>query len=328
VAARSLFPFRLLKLLAFLLVQFVLVLILLEIFCRVADPLGISYYAETARYLDTMIQEEPIGYRNQPGLRGRYYGAKVEINSLGLRDRELPPAPDPGEFRILVMGDSGPFGIGVEFEDTLSQALERLATEHGRKDRRYRTVNMGVISYNSEQELIQLRTLGLRLHPDAAILFFADNDIEPKKWVFEKRSSRVADLAQRSAAIGLIFVLKREVMGRLAGKQEKTGAGRYREENPGWKSCADSLAEIHRICARRKIPFVVFAHRSSSGSNEALRALGEREGFPVEILADLWAREDRSKYVNSWLDGHPNRMGTRLYASRIHRALVELGVLP
>ena len=40
---------------------------------RIFDPIGISYYPETARYLDTLIQEEPIGYRNQPGLQGRFY---------------------------------------------------------------------------------------------------------------------------------------------------------------------------------------------------------------------------------------------------------------
>jgi hypothetical protein len=46
--------------------------VLLEVIGRLGDPLGISYYPETARFLDTMIIEGPIGYRNQPNLKGQF----------------------------------------------------------------------------------------------------------------------------------------------------------------------------------------------------------------------------------------------------------------
>ena len=68
---------------------FAIFILLLEIFGRIVDPLGVSYYPETAKYLDTLIIEEPIGYRNRPGLEGRFWGTQVSINSLGLRDRDV-----------------------------------------------------------------------------------------------------------------------------------------------------------------------------------------------------------------------------------------------
>ena len=43
-------------------------LMLLEVLCRLLDPMGISYYPDTARYMDSMIIEEPIGYRNASNL--------------------------------------------------------------------------------------------------------------------------------------------------------------------------------------------------------------------------------------------------------------------
>ena len=49
-----------------LLLSAVFGLALLEIVGRVFDPLGISYYPETARFLDTMIWEEPIGSAIDP----------------------------------------------------------------------------------------------------------------------------------------------------------------------------------------------------------------------------------------------------------------------
>ena len=42
--------------------------------------------------------------------------APVIDRPLGLRDREVGEKV-PGEFRILMMGDSVPFGIGVRYED-------------------------------------------------------------------------------------------------------------------------------------------------------------------------------------------------------------------
>jgi hypothetical protein len=46
------------------------------------------------------------------------------LNSLGLRGPEIGP-PRTGEKRILVLGDSHVFGLGVKADETLSAALER-----------------------------------------------------------------------------------------------------------------------------------------------------------------------------------------------------------
>ena len=147
-------------------------LLLLEAVGRLADPLGISYYPETAKYLDTMIIEEPIGYRNRPNLKGQFWGAPVTINSLGLRDREVSLEPADNEFRILLLGNSGAFGLGVADEDTYSSRLEQQLNRDA-DGMTYRVINMGVPSYNTEQELIQLQSLGLSLDPDLVLLMFA-----------------------------------------------------------------------------------------------------------------------------------------------------------
>jgi hypothetical protein len=80
--------------------------LLLEVAGRMVDPLGISYYPETARYLDTMIVEEPIGYRNRPNLQDRFWGKQVSINSLGMRDREVNPLRLAGASSNALLGDS------------------------------------------------------------------------------------------------------------------------------------------------------------------------------------------------------------------------------
>ena len=56
------------RLVGTLLIQLVLCALALEAAARLLDPLGISFYPETAAWLDTLVIEEPIGYRNRPGL--------------------------------------------------------------------------------------------------------------------------------------------------------------------------------------------------------------------------------------------------------------------
>ncbi len=322
---------RLARWIGFVGLQVAVTLVLLEVVCRIFDPIGISYYPETARYLDTMILEEPIGYRNRPGLQGTFYGAPVRINSLGMRDREVPPKSS-GEFRVLVIGDSVPFGIGVRYEDSIPYQLEQLLNATAEPGRTYRTLNMGVPSYNTLQELIQLNDLGLSLEPDLAILLFSQNDIERKKWVFEKRSVWYANLAQRSYGISLIFVLVRQLRAAVGRPGELISVGEYRPDSPRWQEIDRSLTEIHQRCAERRIPLVVFT-RLGEASNELrmVQGVGQREGFSVVDLSPSkdprWKRTPPGELANSIIDSHPNSAGSHVFATLLSEHLTRAGLL-
>jgi len=312
-------------------IQAVVVFCLLEVICRLADPLGISYYPETARYLDTMIVEEPIGYRNRPGLRGEFYGVPVAINSLGMRDSEIP-SKGADEFRILVLGDSVPFGIGVDFDETIPSQLEEILNQAAPPHRTYRTLNMGVPSYNTEQELLQLKTLGLSLEPDVAVLLFSLNDIERKKWVFEKRASWYADLAQRSYATSFLFVLIRQLRSAVGRPEQLISVGEYHADSPRWQVIKRSLLEISQRCKDRRIGFIVVTSLAQLGAeSRMLEEVGQQSGFEVVNLSTSsdprWAHRDRLELANSRVDSHPNPEGSRAFAVMIAEHLGEAGFL-
>lgn len=93
-----------------------------------------------------------------------------EINSRGYRDREFD-ADKGGKKRILFLGDSFVYGIGVPPEDALPKMLEMMLGE------KYEVINMGVYSFGPDQSLIQLLDEGLALNPDMVVLgLFAAND--------------------------------------------------------------------------------------------------------------------------------------------------------
>jgi lysophospholipase L1-like esterase len=326
---------RLARLAGFVLLQIVLVVVLLEAVARIFDPFGISYFSEVARYGDTLVLEEPIGYRNRPGLDGQFSGVPVRINRLGLRDREIE-GKAPGEYRILAMGDSVPFGIGVRYEDSYPHQLEVLLNER-HASRHFRTLNMGVPSYNTEQELIQLKTLGLSLQPDAVTLFFSSNDIEPKLWSRNKLNHWYAYLVQRSYAGSLVTLVLQKAFAQIVGGNSRSqdpnardtsrvALDQYRLDSPRWQAIDRSLTEIHAILKARHVPFVLYSALEQPYIIEMLEGMARREGILYVNLQQRkddprWAGLDKRRLRNSVVDGHPSPLGNTVLATLMAESL-------
>jgi hypothetical protein len=169
-------------------------------------------------------------------------------------------------------------------------------------------------------------------------LLFASNDIEPKMWVFDKRSSLVANVAQRSYAASLLFVLKRNLQSASTAadkdgneRDNRIDWGAYSEEHPRWQAIDQSLTQINDYCTARGIEFVLlFTGKPGTPIRDMLDVVGEREGFPVVTIdrnADPEFKADPLKFQNSAVDSHPNVAGSRLFAEQLHAALIEQGVL-
>ncbi len=117
------------------------------------------------------VRDPDILYRLVPLSRGWYNGTLVDVNSLGLRDREYAAAPPAGSSRILVLGDSMVFGIGLAPEQTLPGRLASLL-------RPAEAINAGIFGYNLKQEISLLQDVGPAYRPDIVVACFVHNDIE------------------------------------------------------------------------------------------------------------------------------------------------------
>ena len=96
----------------------------------------------------------------------------IDIDSLGLREREITVAPRPGRRRILIVGDSVAFGTGVDVEERFSDLLgARLGDEA-------EVINAGVPGWGNDQEMLFYEQRLRRLKPDVVVLSFTvGNDI-------------------------------------------------------------------------------------------------------------------------------------------------------
>lgn len=104
------------------------------------------------------------------------YNTRVTINSRGLHDAEIPYEKPEGVYRILLLGDSFAEGMRTELAQTAGKVLEAWLNEMAGAPR-FQVINAGVGAWGTDQELLWLRTEGVKYHPDLVLLlFFTAND--------------------------------------------------------------------------------------------------------------------------------------------------------
>lgn len=104
------------------------------------------------------------------------YVTRVDINSRGLREREIDYQKPPGLRRVLVLGDSFVEATEVAVEDAFPRRLEEhLAAAGGPPTQ---VINAGAVGYGTAQEYLLLKHEGVRYQPDLVVLlFFSGNDV-------------------------------------------------------------------------------------------------------------------------------------------------------
>ena len=122
------------------------------------------------------------GYRNKAGFHTHaQFFVPVDTNSLGFRGREVAVAKPSGTFRIVGVGDSVTWGVGLRDEDTFLRVLERTLNDGSNHASSFEAINAGVAGYSTYQELQTLRRDGLRLSPDVVLVGFVHNDFYPSE---------------------------------------------------------------------------------------------------------------------------------------------------
>lgn len=125
---------------------------------------------------DACAVHDPVrGWRNAPGVRTRVvaprFSYSVSINSRGLRDRDHDFEPQPGVFRVVLLGDSVAWGWGVDDGLAFADIAER---ELGPG---VEVINLSVPGYSTDQQLATLRGEGRAYRPDLVLLCFVLNDV-------------------------------------------------------------------------------------------------------------------------------------------------------
>jgi len=130
---------------------------------------------------EMILREPPVGLALTAGWQGTYHGARVRISPQGFRDDETSPTKAPGEYRIIVIGDSRTFGFGVAQDEPYAQQLEHLLADRF-PERPITVLNAGVPGFTSREALRFVETRAFDFDPDLLIVAVGHND----RWIAEK----------------------------------------------------------------------------------------------------------------------------------------------
>jgi lysophospholipase L1-like esterase len=229
------------------------------------------------------VEHRPVrglGFEMVPSQVAFSTASRVTVNAAGFRGAEIRSVADAGYPRVLCLGDSMTFGVGVEDDETYPQQLQRLLAL-GSAARSPEVINAGVQRYFTYQEIDLLRRQVGVLQPNVVTLAVYINDLalrptdeedyvreyenerEQAATSFRRRFPTTYLLLKNSASVELIknTYLKVAASTRTQTNIAEEGlAGRIRErDEPRWQAVERELVTFKELSLTHQFrPIVVF----------------------------------------------------------------------
>ena len=119
-----------------------------------------------------------VEYDSNPrGYFDEHNGVEMTVNQLGLRGPETSRDKPTGTLRLLGLGDSFTFGVGVQDQHTFLRRLETRLANRLRNQQPVEVLNAGTQGYNTRDQQLNLEHRWLELKPDVVLVVFYLNDI-------------------------------------------------------------------------------------------------------------------------------------------------------
>jgi lysophospholipase L1-like esterase len=302
-----------------------------------------------------------MGYKD-PLPRWDYFDSNgciaVDTNSLGLRDEEFPAKKRSGEFRVLALGDSMTYGQGVRLDLVWPQVLEaRLRAERSGP---VEVINAGFATgpgVNSPDGYDRwVADNGILFDPDVVVVGMCLNDVgaipmltypvvplEPVLGGWSKLLDRsvqfVRQRQERAVKRDYGPIVQKEVAETLRQLEERATRPDLGPvvQPAAWLGCQRGLRALRDVLAAHKVPLVVVVFPMMSQlepelypcrSVHALVAdFCAQEGIrTLDLLPEFLGRSESDLWVHP-SDQHPNHVGHRIFAERIHAFLKAQGLL-
>lgn len=159
-----------------LLVTLLLFFLIFEVTLRAINP---KPKYERGNEFSFYEYDELLGWKNKANSSGEFYMpdsvSTIEINSKGLRDVEHSYIKKSGIKRIQFYGDSFTWGYGV---NASSRFTEIFAKEVKKDFPNIEVINLGTTGYGTDQQYLQLKSEGLKYHPDVVIIAYHNDLID------------------------------------------------------------------------------------------------------------------------------------------------------
>jgi lysophospholipase L1-like esterase len=301
-----------------------------ELVTRAVIDDGMNFDLEMWKYARDIKRKSPIqslGHEHTPNTSGKFMGATVNINTMGLRDREYPQEKPQDGLRILMLGDSVTFGWGVEAVDTVAKKLEEKLNA-GAENAGVEVINAGVGNYNTIQEVTYFLKRGARLNPDIVILNYFINDAEPTP---ARRERTLMEYSYAAVYFsGRFDILRREYFGSRNWLEYYKSL--YNDNAPGWVDAVAQIRTLAAYCRDNGIRLLIVnypeLHQLSpypfAEVTVKLEKVAASEAVTFLDLLPAIGNMDPSSLWVSPDDAHPNHLATEAYANALMGKLTDV----
>ena len=264
--------------------------------------------------------------------------------------------------RVLLLGDSIAFGVGVADHETFGQVLQRHVPG-------LEVLNFGVSGYGTDQALLQLEDVGLDLRPDVVVLNFCvandyfDNVLHtsfydgraPKPYFeLDDGALRLRDAHVKGPWLERAGILLRDhsflfdAFTLVTSSWRETPAARSDQVPEHWESrknrilthdfarakdvTGELISRMDELCRRHGIRFLVLVHpdrRALKGDDKFLFPFqaSRFDGMEIVDLRDRYARVGlHYKLVTLDKIGHLSPMGHAIVARILREAILAESV--
>jgi|GEM_PF-2242952 len=296
---------------------------------------------------ELFIPVYPGSFANRPHARLQWWGLDIHTDSLGNR-AGLPVLQPAG--KILFLGDSMIFGLGLP-DSAAIPAMLQTRLNGLRPDHPAQVINAGVIGYDFQQYLHQLRRLVPRVRPDLVLVGLCYNDLLPNEdpfgTVMDERTAAASagspprlaglspDLRESLKSTGLYQVLRRTDLPSLLGLRAKPRLAPALEasHNRAPALVEEFLAEARGLgVSLAFVYFPVFEHLGEEPQLVYVHLLAEREQPLLDLSFTPRLRKDsyflREQHGVLSPDIHFNHEGSVIVAEETALWLVRAGLWP
>lgn len=268
-----------------------------------------------------------------------------EHNSAGYRDREYSRRKPPQVFRVIGLGDSVTFGVGVPRERVFLKVAEEVLNRDG-DSQRFEVLNLGVPGYNSAMMAALLEERTAEWEPDLIVIEFCRNDFNLPNFLWTERNGPIAhSFALHEALKPLAKVwpdfVKHSIMGYfydgdpfpVPGLEHAPLEGNDPIKDPARSppryrymlledGVRAAFARIFDQARRRWLP--VFLLLGWGGRYQDVKQIADTEGLPV---IDIWpavtkrliesGRDFQTLWIDPVRDSHPNQEGHEIIGAQL-----------
>ncbi len=267
-----------------------------------AELLAAAVHANPGAFVPAAF-EPRIVYTLRPNARVSAWDADFTANDLGYRAG--PSQKAPGTFRVLFVGDSWTFGMGLSESEAFPRVFEGIANRLGAAGGRVEAWTLALPGYNPLQEIAALEYFGPRLEPDVVVLGLCSNDMDSAAALLPEGS--VARSQERGDEFGDDHS--------LVYRTPLVDAASFRRR---WARVFGEIRSEEARLAARKVPF--FLYFIASWEEAFAHALVADAGLKTPYLV-----VPRELTVGKYRNPPPFRHGTAaanlLYAERLYRGI-------